>query len=1120
LSIVVWVDEVSKRFEDAWKAAPTPDATPRIEDYLDNAPEPRRSALLRELILLDLEYRRRRNDTPRAEEYLACFPTLHAAWLTSLFGERNPADVPSTPSLADVSTGTDLQAPERPTDRQPADRAAGGSLFGDYELFEKLGVGGMGVVYRARQRSANRIVALKLIRADRLHDLPAEARQQWLTRFQTEAHAAARIEHDHVVAVYEVGEIGGTPFYSMRFVPGQSLADLLRTGPVTSDQAAAFLEPVARAVHCAHELGILHRDLKPGNILVDARGRPYVTDFGLAKSMEAAQEMTHTGDLVGTPSYMSPEQTRDSAHVTAASDVYSLGATLYALLTGRPPFQAATPLDILEQVRSQEPVPVRQLQPKCPRDLETICLKCLQKEMDRRYSSAEALAEDLRRFQAGEPVRARPVSRRERVLKWGRRQPHLAAGAALLVFVFLAGFGGVTWQWGRAEAERRTAIERAEAERRTAYARAIAQADAEWRTGNAARAQQVLSECPPELCGWEWHYLQRSFHARHLATLSGHTGGVRAVAFSPSGTHVASGGADGIVKVWDRRTLREALTLRGHAAAVNTVAFSPDGQRLASGSADGIVRVWDAASGEEVAAFRGHTAGVGGLAFDPTRGHLATTERGNLPGGELKLWDPGQGKALVTKAWETLIGAVAFSPDGRRLAGAGLDSTVTVWDAATLEPVVTIQGQPERGLGEWTSVAYSADGRQLAAGSAAGRVRVWDVATGKEILNVLTAAQTAVSSLAFSGPHGPILAAASADNTVQGWLTTSGRPAFTLRGHAQAATAVAASPDGECLASGSLDRTVRLWDISRRDDDLTIRIANLGLTGVAFSPDGGRLASVSRDRALHVWDLATGNAVLTLNRRDGAMNGVAFSPDGAQLASADADGAVRLRDAATDREFVPLRRHGGPVEAVAYSPDGGQLASAGGDGTVRLWEVPAGRERLCLRGHDGPVHAVAFTADGRRLASGGEDGFARVWDVATGKELLSVGGPSGPVYAVAFSPDGKHLATACRDGAVQVWEATTGKLVLILPGHAGAVRALAYSPGGRLASAGDDRVVRLWDPTGRELLALRGHTEGVRAVVFSPDGHRLASADNRTIKVWDATPRAEQSELAAVRSRP
>jgi predicted Ser/Thr protein kinase len=474
-SIIDWIYEVHKRFEAVWKTAGPLHEPPRIEEYLGDSTEPRRSALLVELIPLDLFYRRRRGDTPRAEEYLARFPTLDPAWLTSVLGERSTAEVSSVPSIADLSTGTDLHAAERITDRQPAlpaDRIAGGLLFGGYELFEKLGQGGMGVVYRARQRSANRIVALKLIRADRLHDLPADRRQQWLTRFQTEAQAAARIEHDHVVAVYEVGEIDGTPFYSMRYVPGQSLADILRAGPVTSAQAAGYLEPVARGVHCAHEQGILHRDLKPANILVDAGGRPYVTDFGLAKCLEAVQEMTRTGDLVGTPPYMSPEQARDSANVTAACDVYSLGATLYALLTGRPPFQAATVRETLEQVRSQEPVPVRRLQPTCPRDLETICLKCLQKEIDRRYSSAEALAEDLRRFQAGEQIHARPVGPGERVTKWVRRRPALAGMAALLVAVSAVALGFILWDWREAVrlrgiADEKTGIAKEKAEGET-----------------------------------------------------------------------------------------------------------------------------------------------------------------------------------------------------------------------------------------------------------------------------------------------------------------------------------------------------------------------------------------------------------------------------------------------------------------------------------------------------------------------------------------------------------------------------------------------------------------------------------------------------------------------------
>jgi WD40 repeat protein len=940
----------------------------------------------------------------------------------------------------------------------------------------------------------------------------------------------ASLDHPHIVPIYEVGTHNGQPFFSMKLIEGGSLAQRLPALGADARAGAGLLAAVARAVHYAHQRGLLHRDLKPANILLDEQGGPHVSDFGLAKRLgpkPGEESLTAQGAIVGTPNYMAPEQAAIRGGVSTATDVYSLGAILYELLTGRPPFGTDSPLETLRLLLEQDAVPPRNLNRQVDRDLETICLKCLQKEPYQRYRSAEALADDLERWLRGEPIRARPISRRERLLKWARRRPHLAALATLLVVALVMGFAGVCWQWQRADSAGRQAVSHAEEERRTAYAYAIPLAHAQWLAGNAGAAEQTLQNADPTLRGWEWHYLRRLFRARQLATLHGHQNGVWTVACSPDGQQVASGDERGIVKAWDRRTKRELLTLPSHAGAVSAVVFSPDGAYLASGGADGAVRVGSATTGKVLTTFRAHGGGVTGLAFDPippaARG-LAADERGpawrlasmgqdERSQGELKIWDATSGRALGGWSVEFPLTAVAYSPDGKYLATADRLGDVTAWDAVTLQSVrafrtyqrVNVQIFP------WpNSVSFSADGSWVAAASSAGHLRVWDTATAKESFSTLTANNTEISGLAFAGPDGRVLAAATADNTIQAWYTKSRKHAFILRGHTRPVKAVASSPDGRCLVSGSLDRTVKLWDLSQRDDELTLRLWNQGVTRVAFAPDGTRLASATRDRALRLWDVATGKSVLALRTLPEAVLDLAFSPDGGQVACAGADGRVRLRDVAGGAVVTALEGHAGAVHAVAFRPDGTALASAGADGTVRLWDMPAGQASFRL--HSGaPVNAVAFSPNGDRLAAAGDDGVVRVWESNSGQEDLALRNDGGPVYAVAFSPDGRHVAAAYGDEAIRIWDATTGKLVRTLHGHAGAVHAIAYDPGYRLASAGDDRAIRVWDAAGHELLALLGHARSHCAVAFSPDGRRLASAsDDGTIKIWDGTPLAGQ----------
>ena len=425
----------------AASSRPTGDAGGRtaIGDYLGEIAEEGRGILRAELEALESELR-------QADEAATVAPASSPT--SPIPGTASPAvhEEATLPPRDQATVDLGPSMPVQPMHASP-DRIR---YFGDYELLREIARGGMGVVYRARQVSLNRPVALKMILAGQL------AGDDEVKRFYLEAEAAANLDHPGIVPIYEIGEHEGQHFFSMGFVEGTSLAAKVADGPLPPREAATLIVKVAEAVQFAHEKGVIHRDLKPANVLLDAQGQPKVTDFGLAKKLQADSGLTHTGQVMGTPSYMPPEQA-EGKNVGPAADVYALGAILYCLLTGRPPFQAATPMDTLIQVVGQEPVPVRQLNATVPRDLETICLKCLEKEPKRRYGSARCLAEELNRFLSGEPIVARPVGAAERAVKWVRRRPVIAALLGLVALVTVLGLGGVLWQWRAAVRARNVA---------------------------------------------------------------------------------------------------------------------------------------------------------------------------------------------------------------------------------------------------------------------------------------------------------------------------------------------------------------------------------------------------------------------------------------------------------------------------------------------------------------------------------------------------------------------------------------------------------------------------------------------------------------------------------------
>jgi serine/threonine protein kinase len=543
---------------------------------------------------------------------------------------------PYVPGEADEPLGAELSAPTASV------------VVPGYEIEAVLGRGGMGVVYKARHLALKRTVALKMVLAGG-HASPSE-----LARFRIEAEAVARLQHPNIVQVHEVGEADGHPYFALELVEGGNLAKKIAGKPLPARAAAWLVEALARAMQLAHSRNVVHRDLKPANILLSI-GRaspgsaasalpggsrldecvPKITDFGLARQMDSDSGETQAGAIVGTPSYMAPEQASGRAHEAGpAADIYALGAILYECLTGRPPFKGRTMVETLDQVRTQEPVPpsrwraVSRKHPEyVPPDLETICLKCLHKAPEKRYASAAELADDLVRYQHGEPIRARPVGGVERCVKWVRRNP-VVTGAALAVALALVVGTTVSYVKCREAAdrvkERDSALDKADAALddlsyqldSSNFLLAVAAYD----NRDVPLARLRLDSIQAKHRGWEWHYLRRQ-STGGIFTLYGHTHWVESVAFSPDGTRIVTGSGDNTAKVWDARTGTTQLELKGHTSAVSSVAFSPDATRIVTGSFDNTAKVWDARNGTPLLELKGHTGQVLSVAFstDSTR---------------------------------------------------------------------------------------------------------------------------------------------------------------------------------------------------------------------------------------------------------------------------------------------------------------------------------------------------------------------------------------------------------------------------------------------------------------------------------------------------------------------
>jgi WD40 repeat protein len=1041
--------------------------------------------------------------------------------------------------------------------------AKSATLLGRFYIQKLIGEGGCGLVFLAHDPALQRAVAVKVPRPEAL--VTPELRQ----RFLREGRAAARLDHPNLVPVFDAGQIGAVCYLASAYCPGITLRQWLQqnAAPAPPRAAAALMARLADAMHYAHGNGICHRDLKPSNVLLQgpedgARPDPRVAgggsplqdlesavpkiiDFGLAKVIggDPAGHKTRTGALFGTPHYMSPEQARgESSAVGPASDIHALGVILYELLTGRLPYTGDTDPDILRQVMTAAAVAPRRIFPQVPRDLETICLKCLEKEPERRYGSMADLSDDLQRFLEWRPVRARPVGWLGRTARRIRRHPRAtaaaAAGGVLLVTLFGA-LARISVRDSARSADLTRALEEIDSQkantaeqdwlaRSLQYALQIRACVPLKNDGHDLALRDTLSTQFPapgqqDVRGFEWHYL---WSFGKIMTPQ-QPAAERAVAYSRNGETIASGAKDGVIELFDTRTCAHRAKLVGHKIALNRLHFLNNNTQLLSTAFDvspdgktfhGEYILWDLATGNRIlrrGAFSHTNAALGHSVFAP-----APDGRVLFVIDRAETWDRIMKIHLDTGTEQELLrvpcaGMVACTPDGSRLI------------------VVQLTYDPASALGS-RSVVLVVDpvtGRELAAHEIAGIVHLAEIspdgttlAVGRGVslggkcveirqfptfdrLHSLHFEKLPVSiRFDWQGARLSVM-----DSSVNTYLfdVLSGMSLRAVEPEHFTVVPTAFSPDGNEMAGATGQGIVRagLNLFAPEGYSLPGPLPESEAWCVAFCPDGKTLAAGydhedgPRHDTLRLWDLAAKKS-RSLAGHSATVMALAVSPDGKTLATASYDRTVRLWDMATGKCVRELQGHSDPVRAIAFSPDGLQLAS-GGNCFIKTWHVKDGAPLRSWFGHDALVRSLVYSRDGKLLISAGEDRKIMVWNAADGAFVRVIENEDS-VQGIARSPDGRLLASGDEKNQVKLWHLATGTQSKALTGHTGKVRCVAFSRDGKtLASGGEDKVVRLWNVvTGQELLQLPTDAF-VDGVAFDADSRVLAAAlHNGTVRVW------------------
>jgi WD40 repeat protein len=994
-----------------------------------------------------------------------------------------------------------------------------GTDLGGLRIVRLVGEGGMGRVYEAEQEAPRRTVAVKFMRGGLVS--PAAVR-----RFEREADVLARLRHPHVAQIHAVGTLVrdglAAPYLVMEFIPDSlPITRHADDRGLSTRERVALFRLVCAAVAHGHASGVIHRDLKPGNILVGADGQPKVIDFGIAHAATAGDTVARTaaGELLGTLDSMSPEQLGAvpgdaAAAIDPRTDVYALGLVLRDLLAAEPAEMVAGLLDAprIIAARSERGRAAvaracgrdRSITPADARSLGAVVGKCLEPLPAARYASAAELAADLDRWLADEPTRARPPAWHESARRWARR--HRAAALAAFGIAAAVGIGLVVSGFFYAESvtQRRAAEDQL-------YVATVARAADAIDHGHAADAARLLSEAR-SLARSQATMDRSTREPIELACLTamlddsvdalpGHAGGLATVAVSADGRWAVTGGADGTARVWrlgDRGNA--AAVLRGHEKAVWGIGFSPDAKMVATGGADKTVRLWETATGRPIATLRGHTGTVYSVEFTPDGRSVLSGSRDKT----VRLWDVATRQTTrVFAGHEGTVYSVAITGDGARMATASLDTTVRLWNLSTGEEEGRLEGHEQRVF----SVAFSRDGTRLATASQDATARLWNASSLAPIVTLKHPER--VNAVAFSG-DGRLVATAAGDSLLRIWSTADGLEVRRLRGHQDWIWAVAALPEGERFLTASADATARIWDLADGDP---VMPAQDRVLAVAFDRAGSHLAIGSADGMVAVWDAATCRPRARKDLDAGRVNGVAFSRDGLALAAACDEGVVLLaHDADGLAEVARLEgaeAHDKRVHSAMFSADGGRLLTASSDHTARVWDARTRVEISRFR-HPRRVFAAAFSPDGLRAATACEDGVVRIFSIVDGS-VEELSGHGKQVNWLAFAPDGSALATVSSDETARIWPLGRSRGPLVLRGAAAKLWKVDWSPdSSRVAAASADGGVHLWDAaTGRQLMVLRGHADEAWAVAFAPDGATLASGSwDKTARIWGLAPAA------------